>query len=297
MKGSITMENNFKKKKMKLLKTMLFVLSFSCLPQSVSAKESQCGLEQEVNELKFTIQNLFNKIMSAINSKENKDKKLVALTFDDGPGKYTEEILELLEENNASATFFLVGEEIERRPENAIAIHESGNEIGIHGYTHSSFTKLGATQTIKEIEQVNDLLESLGIDRTTLVRPPYGSLNQSIRELDYTYCLWNLDTLDWKTKDKDKIKQAIRDDIDENSIILVHEIHKPTLEALQEILPELVEEGYEFVTFTELFEQKEITLETQKTYRTIPEQESFSLLIIPPIFIKKKHNKTKNLVS
>ena len=119
---------------------------------------------------------------------------------------------------------------------------------------------------------VIDYIEELGIETTDLVRPPYGSLNDDVKKnVPYPFILWNIDTEDWKTRDKDEIKQEILDNIQEASIILMHDtkaVHNADLEALKEILPELTEE-YKFVTVSELFEYYNITLEDGKVYRKI----------------------------
>lgn len=307
MKGSIIMEKRSRKNKINLLKTMLFTLGFSaCIPQMVNAEESPAyAVETELEQIQNTMTGIIKQILSRYESvkktideqqklpeKELEETKWVALTLDDGPGIYTDEFLTLFEENDVHATFFLVGTAIEKRPENVVAISEAGHEIGIHGYTHTSFTKLGTEGTFEEIEQVNTLLESLGLERSTIVRPPYGSFNTDIGQLDYYFFHWNLDTLDWESRDKEKIKEAILKDIDNNSIILVHEIHYETLEALQELIPELKEQGYEFVTLSDLFELNNQNMETGTLYRHVPEIEKqqipITIMLVPIGKLRKK---------
>lgn len=200
------------------------------------------------------------------------NRHLVALTFDDGPSAYTEDLLKLLNEYDVKATFFVLEYNCEKYPDTLSLITKYGNELAIHGATHTSFTKLTTDEVNNEIISTIDYIESLGVETTDLVRPPYGSLNNNIKDnVPYSFILWTIDTEDWKTKDKDKIKQTILENIQETAIILMHDtksVHKPDLEALQEILPELTKE-YKFVTVSELFEYYDINLEDGKTYRKI----------------------------
>jgi len=210
---------------------------------------------------------------NTITEEEEDNRKLVALTFDDGPGKYTEELLVLLKEYDIKVTFFVLGYNINKYPDALLQASLDGHEIAIHGDTHTSFTKLTIDETTTEINNTINYIEALGIDASELVRPPYGNLNNKLKEnIDYPFILWNIDTEDWKTKDKDQIKQQILDNIDEGAIILMHDtttaVHEADTEALKEILPELTQE-YKFVTISELCEHYDINLENGKIYRKI----------------------------
>lgn len=201
-----------------------------------------------------------------------KCKEYVALTFDDGPSKYTEELVELLNEYNVKSTFFVVGNNCKIYPEALSAIYDSGHEIAIHGNTHTSFTKLDLDEVKQEILDTTEYIESFQIVVSNLIRPPYGSLNDNLKQnINSPFILWNIDTEDWKTKDNNSIKNEILNNIEPGSIILMHDtkaVHKVGLEVLTEILPELTKE-YNFVTVSELFEYYEINLEPGKTYRKV----------------------------
>ncbi len=203
---------------------------------------------------------------------EEDNRGLVALTFDDGPSKYTEELVEVLDSYGVKSTFFVLGCNSENYPDALAAISDSGHEIAIHGDTHTSFTKLSIDQVNQEITNTMDYIASLGIESSCLVRPPYGSLNDTLKEnIEYPFILWNIDTEDWKTKDKEQIKQEILDYIEPGSIILMHDtsaVHEVDIEVLNEILPELTEE-YKFVTISELCDHYNIELENGKAYRKI----------------------------
>ena len=204
---------------------------------------------------------------------ENADtRKLVALTFDDGPSKYTDVLLEVLNDNDVKATFFVLGCNCDNYTDTLLKISDSGHEIAIHGDTHTAFTKLSVEQVNNEITTTINYIESLGIDVSGLVRPPYGNLNSELKEqIEYPFILWNIDTEDWKTKDKEQIKAEILENIAAGSIILMHDtkaVHEVDIEVLKEILPELTQE-YKFVTISELCEYYNIELENGKTYRKI----------------------------
>lgn len=193
----------------------------------------------------------------------------VALTFDDGPGKYTDRLLDILEENGIKVTFFVTGTGVEAFGEATKRAYDDGHEIGIHGYSHTSFKKMSIEDIQSEIDTVYGLLTELDIVPTDLVRPPYGSINNEIKEnLDYSFILWNVDTLDWKTRDKDAIIEEIYNSIENGSIILMHDIHETTVDAVEEILPELID-TYRFVTVSELFSLNEQELEKHKSYRKV----------------------------
>ena len=194
------------------------------------------------------------------------DKKLVALTFDDGPGRYTSQLVQILKENNATATFFLVGRSINYYPNAVKEAYLAGNEIAIHTYTHTSFTKMTIEQILGEINKTRELIEGLGVECADLVRPSYGSINNKIVEsIDTSFILWNVDTRDWESRDKDKIKEEVRRAIRDGAIILFHDTHKCTIEAIMEILPEYSEE-YEFVSVSELFARNKKQLEDNQKY-------------------------------
>lgn len=196
-------------------------------------------------------------------------KPCIALTFDDGPSKYTQELVDLLNQYGVQCTFFVVGNNCEKYSDILPIISKSGHEIAIHGDTHTSFIELGVEETEQEIMGTIDFIESHDAIVSSLVRPPYGSLNSNLEEnLEYPFILWNIDTEDWKTKNEDLIKEEIVTNIQAGSIILMHDtnvVHEVDMMVLSEILPELVKK-YHFVTVSELAEQYGIVLEPGKKY-------------------------------
>lgn len=204
-----------------------------------------------------------------LNKTTDNYSKVVALTFDDGPSNYTDEILDVLEKYNVTATFFVVGTNLNTKYNNTMArLIKLGNEVGIHGYFHKEFTKIKQSKVVEEIEYTNKLLKGFNIE-AKYIRPPYGSINNKLKKIiEYPIILWNVDTLDWKYKDALKIYNNSIDDIHDGSIILMHDHYLSSVKALDLIIPKLQEDGYKIVNITELFSLKDINLENGKTYRS-----------------------------
>lgn len=204
-----------------------------------------------------------------LNKTTDNYSKVVALTFDDGPSNYTDKILDVLEKYNVTATFFVVGTNLNTKYNNTMArLIKLGNEVGIHGYSHKEFTKIKQSKVVEEIEYTNKLLKGFNIE-AKYIRPPYGSINNKLKKIiEYPIILWNVDTLDWKYKDALKIYNDSIDDIHDGSIILMHDHYLSSVKALDLIIPKLQEDGYKIVNITELFSLKDINLENGKTYRS-----------------------------
>jgi len=178
--------------------------------------------------------------------------KCVALTFDDGPGTYTPELLSLLDQYDAKATFFLIGGNVKKHPQIVRDEVARGHEIGNHTWSHKDLTKISVAAAKRDLQKTDDAIkEATGVE-PTLVRPPFGSLPTSLKKnLSVPIALWDVDTLDWKTRNtKSTIKAAEK--IVPGSIVLMHDIHKSTIDAMPKILKDLSAEGYHFVTVTEL---------------------------------------------
>jgi len=187
-------------------------------------------------------------------------KKLVALTFDDGPAStYTEEYLRILEEHGAKATFFNLSENEEELPELARKVAESGNQICSHTYRHQQLSTLGKEDLLFEITSAHDSILSIsGVD-TTIIRPPYGDFNQNCWLLSggsiSASIIWNQDSLDWSLPGSDAIVQNALTNIQSGSIILMHDgggDRSQDLDALPQIIERLKSDGYQLVTLSEL---------------------------------------------
>lgn len=195
--------------------------------------------------------------------------KLVGLTFDDGPGKYTDELLEVLEKHGHTATFFLVGNRINTYDEVPSLIVNQGSEIGIHTYSHESFTSLGVDGTLEEVNKTKGILDELGVPYSDIVRPPYGSVNSTIKEgVDFPMILWNIDTRDWESRDPEKVCEEILKGLEEGNIILLHDIHSTTIDGVIMALEQMPSE-YKFVSISRLCEEYDYQLEDGKCYYSL----------------------------
>lgn len=182
-------------------------------------------------------------------------KPTIALTFDDGPSKYTKEIIEILNEYDANATFFILGNKVEFYRETLERSLSYGNELGNHSYNHKYLSKLSVEELKKQIELTNQIVQNTLHYEIKYLRPTYGSVNQKLKKnSNLEIVLWNVDTKDWKIKNGKKIAEKALNDIKDGKVILMHDIYKTTLEALKIMLPELKKQGYQIVTVSELKE-------------------------------------------
>lgn len=183
---------------------------------------------------------------------DNNEMK-IALTFDDGPHPVlTPKILDILKKHQVKATFFIVGENANNYPEVVERILNEGHEIGNHTYTHDKIDR-------GEIERCEKTIYELTDYRTKLFRPPEGLINNAIKSasasLGYDIILWNIDTRDWDHTSPNDICKNVISNICVGSIILMHDyisFNSPTPEALELLLPKLIDMGYQFVVVSEL---------------------------------------------
>lgn len=209
------------------------------------------------------------------NSEENpniikldSNKKTVALTFDDGPNKNTLSILDTLKDNHASATFFMVGTNVNNFKDTVKRISDEGHELGSHSYSHKSLLHVKNEELEKEINEVSRIVKNIaGVD-IKLLRPPYGSINGEVKDkYPYSYIMWSVDPEDWKYKDASIVREHVLDKVEDGDIILLHDIHYTTAESLKLILPELYIRGYQVVSVSKLAELKGQTLAPNNIYR------------------------------
>ncbi len=200
-----------------------------------------------------------------------KNKKLLAITFDDGPNyKVTKYLIDELEKRNARVTFFMVGNRINSQKELVKEIYEKGHTIGSHSYDHKSLTKLKENQLKQEIDTTNEIIQSITGETVKYLRPPYGNYNKDIlNEIDMTFILWNVDTEDWKSKDKDKVCNHIITHANDGNIILLHDLYQTSVDGALCAIDKLKNEGYEFVTIEEMAKIKGIELKNHTAYRYI----------------------------
>lgn len=182
------------------------------------------------------------------------EPKMVALTFDDGPHKiYTAELLDGLKERHVPVTFFLMGKNIEGNEDLVKRMKQEGHLIGNHSYSHVELTKRKENMACDDIDYTGQMIEDIVGSKPQYLRPPYGAWNEDLEcRMDLTTVFWTVDSLDWKFKDKSRIVKQVIKRTDESSIILMHDIFPTSVEAALEIIDQLQEEGYTFVTVDEL---------------------------------------------
>lgn len=191
-----------------------------------------------------------------------KHDKAVALTYDDGPGKYTSQILDCLARYDAKATFFVVGTNVNRYPETLKRAVSMGMEIGNHTVSHPKLTNLSSSGVYSEIHDNANNIEKITGVRPTLVRPPYGSYTKAnIQTANQPFILWSIDTLDWKSRNADKVVEEALKNVKDGDIILMHDIYQSTAEATKRIVPALISRGFDVVTVSELAKRKGKTIE------------------------------------
>ena len=186
----------------------------------------------------------------------NNKKKYIAFTYDDGPGEFAEDILYVLNNNNASATFFVYGNKIDGKESTIKKISDSKSEVAVHGYTNTSFTKVTKEVLVNEINTTNSMLNKISKDRKNFIRPPYGEYNDDTLCLGYDLILWNIDSKDTFVRDENKIYNNIIKNACDGCIVLMHDKYIETLAATKRLLPELKKRGYSVVSVSKLMEVK-----------------------------------------
>ncbi|MCR2822915.1 polysaccharide deacetylase family protein [Lederbergia panacisoli] len=184
-------------------------------------------------------------------------KKRVALTFDDGPHpENTQKILKILEKYDVKATFFQIGKLVDEFPTITKEVFANGHEIASHTWNHPDLSILEDHLVEEEISTTQRTIKTVIGEAPVHFRPPYGYTNESVkeiaRELGETEVLWTVDTLDWKSRDPEAILQIVKEEVRNQSIILMHDIHPTTVEAVEPVIKFLHDEGYEMVTLREL---------------------------------------------
>ena len=182
-----------------------------------------------------------------------KNRPMIALTFDDGPGKYTMRLLEALEEKHAKATFFMQGKNVGLYEKEVAKMKEIGCELGNHSYDHPKFTQMSIADMQAQINDTNRAIEAAAGEPASVLRPPYGLVNEEVKQnVGMPMIFWSVDTLDWKTRDTQATIDAVLTNAGDGDIVLMHDIHEPTVNAAIELIGKLQEQGYSLVTVSEL---------------------------------------------
>lgn len=183
-------------------------------------------------------------------------KPRIALTFDDGPSKYTDRLLDAFATHGGKGTFFVVGNLVDTRVDTLKRMVSEGHQVAGHSWDHRQLTKLNRQDVTNQIMNTRaKIYDVTGVDATT-IRPPYGSYNNEVKavcaEVGVALINWSVDTLDWKTKNADMVYDVIMSEAKDGAIILCHDLYGSTVEAMERAIPDLLAAGYELVTVAEL---------------------------------------------
>lgn len=198
-----------------------------------------------------------------------KGDKLVALTFDDGPNKtYTKQLLDGLKETDAKVTFFMVGNAVSSNLSLVKRAYDEGHEIANHSYSHPSLSSLSYSGVQSQITSTSSALnKACGSGTSYIVRPPYGSANSTVLSaIGAPAILWSVDTNDWKVKNSTKVYNSIVNNASDGAIILCHDIHSTTIPGALSAIKTLEARGYEFVTVSELFRRRGVSMYNGQKY-------------------------------
>ena len=219
---------------------------------------------QGLEEIALPISDFFDVIQSSYLTEKDeelykkaqaeKNKKVVALTFDDGPdGNTTPQALDILAKYKIKATFFVQGKNIAGNESILKRMQSEGHEVGNHSWNHPILTKLSLEDAKKQLTDTEDAITKVLGKSSKLMRPPYGAISDDIRNsLDLSFIMWNVDSLDWKSKNEAAILTEIQHQTSDGSIILMHDIHQPSVNSLPKVIEYLQGQGYSFVTVSEL---------------------------------------------
>lgn len=255
----------------------ILLVSFIFSDLNLSSQENTNIKKQvdaaEVNIEETTLKVQETTVLQETKNEINPSKPMIALTFDDGPGERTLELLQVLEKYNARATFFMCGTSLSRSDLKISHIlnkmNELGCDIGNHTMNHQQLTLLTPEQIKEEVEGVNKIIHKYTGQSAKFLRPPYGA---GIREkrvkknVKMPMVCWSIDTLDWKTKSKKETIKAVIKEAKDGDIILMHDIHSWSVDAAIEVIPKLLKKGYQLVTVSEMADAKNIKLQKGNVY-------------------------------
>lgn len=195
-------------------------------------------------------------------------KPMIALTYDDGPQTNAgNRIMDVMLKYNQRCTFFLVGDRIPSRAEEVKRMADNGFELANHSYSHKYLNKCDAATIREEVEKCNRNIEKYAGVTPKIMRLPGGNKNDTVlANVNMPIILWNIDTLDWSTKNTQKTIDAVIGKVKDGDIVLMHELYTTTAEATEYIVPRLVEQGFQLVTVSELAAYKGVSLQNNKIY-------------------------------
>lgn len=205
------------------------------------------------------------------------NRKMVALTFDDGPtDEYTPLILDILEQYGAKATFFTQGNRLKDKGAVLDRMVSLDCQIGCHGWDHTKMTTQTRTQMQNDFTRACDRINSTvtGGYTVTVMRPPYGdtdgSVTSAMKGLGLSIIKWNVDSRDWESRNANSVYDLCTENLQSGQILIFHDKFQSTVDAIERLVPYLIENGYDLVTVTELIESSGTPMEAGKIYRSRP---------------------------
>lgn len=195
------------------------------------------------------------------------EKPMVALTFDDGPyDRVTNRIVKVLAKHDSRATFFVVGNRVERYADTMKNAYNKGNQIATHTFDHGDLSTMKKKQIRRELKRAFRVMKKINGENPTMLRPPYGNVNDKMRQtIRIPMIYWNVDTEDWASRNKDKILSRCKS-IKDGDIVLMHDLYPSTAAAVEKLVPKLRKKGFQLVTVEELFYYKGIDAKGGKVY-------------------------------
>ncbi len=210
------------------------------------------------------------------------DGPYIALTFDDGPNAtLTPKLLDLLAARHLKATFFVVGQNAADHPDVLRRAVKEGHEIANHSWSHPNLAKMSDEAVRRELQKTDDAIVAAIGKRPTLLRPPYGSITAHQKkwiheEFGYRIIIWDVDPLDWKRPGSSVVTARILKETVQGSIVLAHDIHAPTIEAMPATFDQLMKKGFKSVTVTEL-----LAMETPRPPKPTPSPSIPRAVVVP----------------
>lgn len=206
-------------------------------------------------------------LVSMEESKVDPGRPMVALTFDDGPGKRTGELLEVIAQYHAHVTFFMQGKNVPSYQDVVKRMKEIGCELGSHSFDHPNLSKMDEAGIRSQLDRTNQNMMNAAGQAATVLRPPYGAIGSTLKAVaGMPLILWNIDTLDWKTRNAQTTIDTVMQQVKDGDIILMHDIHTESVDAAIELIPKLIAGGYQLVTVSEMAAAKGVTMQNGEKY-------------------------------
>lgn len=204
-----------------------------------------------------------------VTPESTENKKLVALTFDDGPHpEWTNTLLDILQRENVPVTFFVLGSRANHYPDIVQRAASSGHQIASHTFNHKNLTKLSPSDMRYEIDETANIIERITGGKPAFMRPPYGAIDQAVKDAAGTPLItWSVDPEDWKSRNTEQIFTHVTDHTTDGSIVLLHDMYGTTVDAVTKIIPEMRSRGFVFLTVRQLMDARGRQLENGGIYR------------------------------